>query len=117
MDRIGSHRARFGHILETFVYSELVKYSLVADEEYTIMYYRDRDQCEVDFVIERSDGTIVRVEVKAAATVRDGDLRGLRRLAAGVGAQFAVGLVLYDGDETLPLGDRLYAAPISSLWD
>ena len=32
------------------------------------------------------------------------------------GGQFKLGVVLYDGSETLPLGDRLWAMPISTLW-
>jgi hypothetical protein len=27
-----------------------------------------------------------------------------------------MGVLLYDGSETLPLGDRIWAVPISSLW-
>jgi hypothetical protein len=29
---------------------------------------------------------------------------------------FEMGLILYDGEETLPVGDKLWAAPISTLW-
>jgi hypothetical protein len=27
-----------------------------------------------------------------------------------------MGVLLYDGDETLPLGDNIWAAPLSTLW-
>jgi predicted AAA+ superfamily ATPase len=100
-----------GPLLETFVYSELLKFATVADDKYSIMHYRDRDQVEVDFVIERSDGTVVAVEVKASATIRDHDLRGLRRFAAGLGDTLKLGIILYDGSETVPLGDGLIAVP------
>ena len=43
------------------------------------------------------------------------DLRGLKKWAALAGPQFRLGVVLYDGTETLPLGDGLWAAPLSSL--
>jgi hypothetical protein len=56
------------------------------------------------------------VEVKASATVKATDLRGLKRLASLAGDQFTLGVILYDGTETMPLGDRLWAAPISILW-
>jgi hypothetical protein len=36
---------------------------------------------EVDVVIGNGGGQIVGVEVKAAATVKEGDLRGLKKLA------------------------------------
>ena len=45
------------------------------------MHFRDADQKEVDLVIENEAGRVVGVELKAGATVRDGELRGLRKLA------------------------------------
>ena len=67
-------------------------------------------------MIENASGELVGVEVKAAATVRDSDLRGLKKLASLAGDQFKMGIVLYDGDETMPLGGGIWAAPLSSLW-
>lgn len=56
------------------------------------------------------------IEVKATASVKGSDLRGLKKMAAAAGTQFKLGVVLYDGIETLPLGDGLWAAPLSTLW-
>ncbi len=109
-------RARFGHALETFVFAELLKHSSTADADYQMLYYRDADQVEVDLVIENAAGELVAVEVKAAATVREIDLRSLRKLANLAGARFKLGVLLYDGTETLPLGEGIWAAPLSSLW-
>jgi hypothetical protein len=71
---------------------------------------------EVDVVRERDDGTIVGIEVKAGATVKAGDFGGLLALAEACGDQFAFGVVLYDGTDVVPFGDRLAAAPLSCLW-
>ena len=109
-------RTRFGHVLETFIFAELLKHTTTADGDYRLMYYRDADKFEVDLVIENAAGQLVGVEVKAAATVREGDLRGLKKLAGLAGSQFKMGVLLYDGAETLPLGDGIWAAPLSSLW-
>ncbi len=109
-------RTRFGHVLETFVYGELLKHTTWADGDYHLLYYRDHDQMEVDVIVESTDGHLVGVEVKAAATVGTSDLRGLKRMASAAGDRFKLGVVLYDGTETLPLGERLWAAPISTLW-
>ena len=109
-------RSRFGHVLETFVYGELLKHATSAESDYQLLYYRDHDQFEVDVVIENAAGQLVGVEIKAAASVGTNDLRGLKRLASIAGEQFKLGVILYDGTETLPLGERLWAAPISSLW-
>ena len=67
-------------------------------------------------MIENANGQLIGVEVKAAASIKGSDLRGLKRLASVAGEQFKLGVVLYDGTETLPIGDRLWAAPISTLW-
>ena len=109
-------RTRLGSVLETFVYGELYKHCTVAEEDYLILYYRDHDKLEVDFVIENPRSEIVGVEVKASATVSTADLRGLKRLRDIAGDRFLSGVLLYDGEETLPLGDRLWAAPFSTLW-
>lgn len=109
-------RSRFGHVLETFVYGELLKHTTTSEGDYRLLYYRDADQVEVDVVIENAAGQIIGIEVKAAATVNAGDLRGLKKLASIAGDQFKLGVLLYDGTETLPLGDGLWAAPLSSLW-
>lgn len=109
-------RSRFGNVLETFVYGELLKHAANADDHYQLLYYRDHDQVEVDIVIENASGQLIGVEIKSAASVRKSDLRGLNKLASIAGDQFRLGVILYDGTETLPLGERLWAAPISTLW-
>jgi hypothetical protein len=109
-------RSRFGQVLETFVFGELLKHTATADGDHRLLYYRDADGSEVDVVIENGAGQLVGVEVKAAATVNSSDLKGLRKLASLAGKQFQMGVVLYDGTETMPLGDKIWAAPLSSLW-
>lgn len=109
-------RVRFGQVLESFVYGELLKHSTTAEGDYRLMYYRDADKAEVDVVIENGAGALVGVEVKAAATVRESDLRGLKKLASMAGERFRMGVLLYDGTETVPLGEGFWAAPLSSLW-
>ena len=109
-------RNHFGNVLETFVFAELLKHTTTAEGDYRLLYYRDHDQYEVDFVIENAAGHLIGVEVKAAATVKESTLRGLKRLASVAGKQFKLGVILYDGSETLPLGEGLWAAPLSSLW-
>ena len=115
-EEVPQNLARFGHVLESFVYGELLKATTTAEGGYSLMYYRDADKVEVDVVIENAAGHLVGVEVKASATVKEIDLRGLRKLASLAGNQFKMGILLYDGDETLPLGDNIWAAPLATLW-
>ncbi|MBM9535599.1 ATP-binding protein [Desulfobulbus alkaliphilus] len=109
-------RTRFGNVLESFVYGELLKHTTTADGDYHVMYYRDADKFEVDVVIESAAGQLVGIKVKAAATVKENDLRGLKKLAGLAKSQFKMGVLLYDGSETMPLGGGIWAAPLSSLW-
>ena len=113
---IQADKSRYGHVLESFVFSELLKHTTTADDDYRLLYYRDADKVEVDVVIENAAGHLVGIEIKASATVKDRDLRGLKKLANLSGDQFTAGVLLYDGDETMPLGSKLWAAPLSTLW-
>ena len=115
-DIVQKDRRRFGSVLETFVYGELLKHSSTAEGDYRLLYYRDIDMFAVDVVIENASGHLIGVEVKANATVKASDLRGLKKLASVAGDMFKMGVVLYDGTETMPLGDGMWAAPLSTLW-
>lgn len=115
-ERLSSDREALGALLESFVFSEVAKLISWADREVTVHHYRDKDQHEIDLVLEREDGAMVGIEVKASATVTDHDFGGLRRLAHACGDRFKLGLVLYDGETSVPFGERLFAGPISALW-
>jgi predicted AAA+ superfamily ATPase len=115
-DRIARDRAIFGALLETFVFAELLKQTSWSDEGYALHHYRDKDQDEVDLVIEAGNGELIGIEVKAGATVRAEDFRGLHKLASASGDDFKLGVVLYDGEKSLRFGDHFLAAPISCLW-
>jgi len=112
-------RNLFGQLLENYVYAELRKQATWAEGDYNLFYYRDKDQYEVDFVVENTAGKLIGIEVKAAASVSVGDLAGLKRLASVAPQHFHAGIVLYDGTETLPLGRvngrPLWAMPIATL--
>jgi hypothetical protein len=114
--RVKENRVAFGALLESFVFSEILKLMSWSDLQLTPYHFRDQQMHEVDIVLERDDGVIVGIEVKASATITAKDFSGLRRLAEACGNKFAFGVVLYDGDTTVPFGSSLVAAPISCLW-
>ncbi len=82
----------------------------------SIFHYRDKDQLEVDFVLENAAGEIVGIQVKAASSIMRRDLAGLERLAAAAGPAFVQGMVLYDGAQTISFGQNLHAVPLTALW-
>src|SRR5271155_2992980 len=115
-ERVAKDRSIFGPLLDTFVFSEVLKQASWFGESCALYHYRDKDQDEVDLVIEAGSGASIGIEVKASATVNAGDFKGLRKLAEACGDNFKLGVVLYDGGRSVPFGDRLVAAPMSCLW-
>jgi predicted AAA+ superfamily ATPase len=115
-ERITADRSKFGAILESFVISEILKIASWSSTEVRLSHYRDKDQDEVDLIMENEMGSLVALEVKASATVSPTDFKGLRKVAQAAGKDFRLGIVLYDGDKVLPFGDGLLAAPLSCLW-
>lgn len=116
-ERLAADRASLGSLLETFVLQELRRQAGWSSEPTKFFHYRDRDDFEVDVVIERGPRAVAGVEVKAAATVSSSDLRGLRKLQDVANGRFVAGVVLYDGTVTIPFGDRLFAVPVRQLWE
>ncbi len=109
-------RALLGQFLETFAFQELRRQASWHDTPTGFFHFRDKDGAETDIVMEQASGTIAGVEIKAAASVSSRDFRGLRKLQRAAGNRFGRGIVLYDGEASIPFGDRLHAVPISRLW-
>ena len=109
-------RSLLGQLLETFVFQELRRQATWYVGPVEFFHYRDKDQIEVDIVME-SGSRVAGVEVKAGATVTGSDFRGLRRLKDACGERFAAGVVLYDGETSVSFGDGLHAVPMRLLWE
>jgi hypothetical protein len=115
--RLDADRSTFGPMLETFVLQELKRQASGRQDPLAFHHFRDRDDFEVDIVLEQGGTRLAGIEVKAAASVNEADLRGLRKLRAAAGKRFVAGAVLYDGEATISFGDGLFAVPIRMLWD
>ncbi len=111
-------RPRFGHLLESFVVQQIIAMAGWSDLEARFWHYRDKDQIEVDLVIEARN-RIWGVEVKAAASTNSKDGKGLSRLAEIAGNRFQGGIVFYDGHAVIPIDKsiNLSAVPLSKLWE
>lgn len=115
--RLAADRQMLGALLETFVFQELRRQASWLPEPIGFFHFRDRDDFEVDIVLEQGALAVAGVEVKAAATVSESDLRGLRKLREVAGKRFVAGVVLYDGGASIAFGDRLFAVPLRKLWE
>ena len=108
------NRQVLGQLLETFVYQELRKYADWQDVPINFYHFRNKDKVEVDIILEQ--GTqLAGIEVKASATVRVSDFKGLNKLKNACGERFTTGVVFYDGQRIIPFGDKMFAIPISLL--
>jgi hypothetical protein len=110
-------RPLLGALLETFVLQELRRQAGWRPAPVDFFHFRDRDDFEVDIVLEQGHSTVAGVEVKAAATVGDADFRGLRKLRDAAGTRWAAGVVLYDGEAAIRFADDLFALPVRMLWE
>ena len=105
-----------GRLLETFVVSEIRKQLSWTDPRTALYHLRTATGQEVDIVLEKPDGSIAAVEVKASATVRPSDFAALRALREQFGKRFHGGVVLCLGDQIVPLDDKLWLVPVPALW-
>jgi predicted AAA+ superfamily ATPase len=87
-------RALLGQLLETFVFQELRRQASWRDECIGFFHFRDKDNAEMDIVLERGAQELAGVEIKASATVTTSDFRGLRKLKETACKRFTAGVMI-----------------------
>lgn len=116
MDGLSANRSSVGALLENHVVMEIIKQLSWSDQSLKPYHFSMHKGAEVDLVLENRQKQLFGVEVKSAASLKEKDFRGLKRLAALTGSKFQKGIVLYSGDEVIGFGNNLFAVPISALW-
>jgi len=106
----------FGHLIENFVATELLKQLSNSDIKAKLYHFRTSDGKEVDFVLEKPDGSVFAIEVKRAETVTMNDFKGIKEFQELTGKDFIGGIVLYSGKDAVPFGKNLWAVPFFALW-
>ena len=109
---------RSGKLVKTLVLNELAA-QVDTDSDYVLYHYRDWEQREIDFLVERLEGgALLGVEVKASTTAKKDDFKHLSWFRDNLaGDRPFQGVVLYSGDKVLSFGDKLTATPLSSMWN
>lgn len=106
-----------GKLLEMFVFNQLAVHLDVHENLYQLTQYRDGEKREVDFIVEREDGAVLGIEVKAASVIAKSDFRHLIWFRKNmVPRQEFIGIVLYTGEHIASFGEGLWVVPMSSLW-
>ncbi|MBI5448506.1 MAG: ATP-binding protein [Gammaproteobacteria bacterium] len=105
----------FGGLLENLIYMELLKQNGWSNEQVDLYHFRDKYQNEVDIVLERANGQIIGIEIKASASVKPQDFKGLLSLSEFNPTKFQCGIVFYSGKEVLSFSQDtvpLFAVPM-----
>ncbi len=117
MDQVRFDSDRCGKLVETLVFHNLSALIDASFGKYSLYHYRDREKREIDFLVEREDGSMVGIEVKSSSSVGKNDFKNLAWFRKNMARENSfTGLVMYTGEESLPFGDGLWAVPISDLW-
>jgi hypothetical protein len=117
LDQVRLDPDRAGKLVETFAFNELAALVDMSDGEYALYHYRDREQREIDFLIERDDGALLGIEIKAAASVNKGDFKHLAWFRDNLAKDRPfVGIVLYAGTFSGSFGDGLWSVPFGAMW-
>ncbi len=108
-----------GHVLETFVYTEIEKSLPLQSKRWSLHHYRDDDQRKVDIIAQAPNRVLALFEMKAAATVSNNDFKHTDWFFSdrGPGAAYqGCAFVVYLGDQLLRFGPRKIAIPLSMFW-
>jgi hypothetical protein len=116
-DKVRLNGDMSGKLLETFVFTQLAALIEAQEDSSQLYHYRDREQREIDFLIENENGDILGIEVKAGSAVSKDHFKHLKwfRENMAKGRQF-VGIVLYTGENIVPFGEGFWAVPINLMW-
>ncbi|MBC8406271.1 MAG: ATP-binding protein [Planctomycetes bacterium] len=104
-----------GQLFESFVYSELATHKETAAEVTDLYHLRTEKGLEIDVILERSN-RVVALEVKSSNSAHSRDAKNLLWLRDQIGDRFHMGVVLYSGAHPFQIDERIWALPISSLW-
>lgn len=117
VDQVRLDPDRSGKVIETLAFNEIATQIESSEAGYELFHYRDREKREIDFVIEREDGALLGIEVKASSTVNERDFRHLTWFRDNLAeAREFVGIILYSGEFAGSFGGGLWAVPFSVLW-
>ena len=103
--------AMWGHIFETFVFSEILKsYYNDGIVKPPLYYYRDKDKNEIDLLISTGD-TLYPIEIKTTSDPTKSMINAFRCIEKIPGKTRGTGAVICLAKERLPLADNVWILP------
>jgi uncharacterized protein len=116
-ERLKREPTLFGGLLENFVVMELFKQLSWNKTRAQLYHFRTHTGQEVDIVLEGPAGDIAGIEVKNKVSISAKDFKGLETLKELTGKKFKRGVLFYMGENVLPFGEKIWAVPLSGLWE
>lgn len=105
--------AMSGHILETYIFTEILKSYWHNGKEAYFNFYRDKDDREVDLIIDQNN-TLYPIEIKKTANPRSSAPTNFKFLS-GLQKDIGHGMVICLADKDMPLSHDVDAVPITYL--
>jgi len=102
--------AQSGAMLETYAFTEILKSYWHNGDNPNIYFYRDTDQKEIDFVIERNM-TLYPIEVKKTANPNTDDFRQFKTLSV-FNKPIGTGAVICLYKKTISIGENVISVPV-----
>ena len=107
--------AMWGHIFETFVFSEILKsYYNDGIVNPPIYYYRDSDKNEIDILIEDGD-MLYPVEIKTTSDPVMSMVKAFRLLESNKVKKAGTGVLICLAKERLPLKENVWTLPVGMI--
>lgn len=108
---------RTGKMVETFIFNELAAQIEANNRTFELFHYRDREQREIDFLIENEEGDLLGIEVKAGSTVTKDSFKHMRWFKKNLSTERSfIGIILYTGESVLSFNENMWSIPIGMLW-
>ena len=102
--------AQSGAMLETYVFAEIMKSYWHNGDSPNIYFYRDADQNEIDFVMEKNM-TLYPVEVKKTANPNPGDCKAFKNLSV-FGKEIGTGAIVCLYGKTSSIDENIVSIPV-----
>jgi uncharacterized protein len=103
-------------LFETFVINEITKLLSWSKIRAKLYHFRTTTGIEVDCIVETSNGDLIAIKIKKSEKITASDFKGITQFQSLLPDRFHTGIVLYTGDRIIPFSQKLFAIPVSMLW-
>jgi uncharacterized protein len=86
-------------IVENFIFNELSKNNVTAENPVEFYFYKDKSKYKVDFILENNFDELITVEVKTKETLSQQDYTGIRKLKRLIGNSLSKAYIFYAGKQ------------------